>query len=568
MKPNDIHDEMAFGDVELVGARRQKFGMKSRIQIMPSPWRTIWLHPRVTMARIIAINPGHDLIKLVILAGLTNALLRASGNQLGDSYPLMHILIGCAILGPLIGCITVYLGGFCLQRGAGLFGSPAPVSHFQSAIAWGSAPMGLVLILFLATVCLLRQEAFAPSIATVLANPALGPVMIAERILRIAFLVWCVVLTLLCLREVSQLNWFKLAAGMVVGIFLFAVFLLMGGIVLVMLLNLMNIETIWLRPAPPTIIATQQPARPTVAPLRLPPATTPVGRGRISPNASSDFRDKLGPEIVALLDLGLELRINGSVVSAKPPITRLEITLAGDPPAGTNRLESLKGLKEITSLRIIPDSGSSGSKRLSRAEMASICALPKLQRLYLGRCGFDVDAPRELRMAKTLEELDLQECPQLDLKEIHLIGRLPNLKKLRLDGTQISSLLFSTTALGRWPALQYLYVENCDWTDVDMINIAGLTGLKELWIGGNRRFNGKGLDELRLLTSLQFINLSGTSCNDDVVARIVALKSLQNVNVTGTVISVQGFDLLLNRMPGLTVVRDGKAYKSPPAKKR
>lgn len=79
------------------------------------PFRTIWLRPRETIRRIVAVNPDLNVLLLVCLAGIGQALDRASNRNLGDRTPMAMIICFAIVLGPLGGYSVSGLGRTCFD---------------------------------------------------------------------------------------------------------------------------------------------------------------------------------------------------------------------------------------------------------------------------------------------------------------------------------------------------------------------------------------------------------------------------------------------------------------------
>ncbi len=119
--------------------------MKAQI----SPWRSLWLSPGDTIARVVAEDPRHHVLALGAANGALEALYLldtdlvgapfASLSQMSDAA--VHALV--AVAGALLGVVNLYISGFLLNLAARLFkGAGSPLTS-RAALAWGSAPSSL-----------------------------------------------------------------------------------------------------------------------------------------------------------------------------------------------------------------------------------------------------------------------------------------------------------------------------------------------------------------------------------------------------------------------------------------
>jgi signal peptidase I len=114
-----------------------------------SPWRSLWLSPGDTIARIVAENPHRHVLALAAVSGALAALYLLDPETLGaplDALPhisgaVIHSLASLA--GALLGVANLYVSGFLLNAVARFFKGAGSTVTTRAALAWGSAPSAL-----------------------------------------------------------------------------------------------------------------------------------------------------------------------------------------------------------------------------------------------------------------------------------------------------------------------------------------------------------------------------------------------------------------------------------------
>ena len=112
-----------------------------------SPLRSVWFHPRQTIARIAHENPGYRLFALPIIAGF------ATWPTVAFFFPDQDVLDGglfwSALLtfGPLFELFQLFVGAYLIQVTGAWLGGRAGLRSIQAAIAWGNVPIALVAVI-------------------------------------------------------------------------------------------------------------------------------------------------------------------------------------------------------------------------------------------------------------------------------------------------------------------------------------------------------------------------------------------------------------------------------------
>jgi signal peptidase I len=119
------------------------------LETLISPWRSLWLSPGDTVARIVAEDPRRHVLALGAANGALRALYLLDTDLVGApsaalaqiSDATVHVLV--AVAGALFGVANLYLSGFLLNLAARLLrGAGSPLTS-RAALAWGSAPSSL-----------------------------------------------------------------------------------------------------------------------------------------------------------------------------------------------------------------------------------------------------------------------------------------------------------------------------------------------------------------------------------------------------------------------------------------
>ncbi|ARN81611.1 signal peptidase I [Methylocystis bryophila] len=114
-----------------------------------SPWRSLWLSPGDTIARVVAENPRRNVLALAAVSGAVEALCLLDGELLGAplaSLPQasnVPVLVLVTVAGALGGVVNLYLSGFLINLAARLFDGEGSPLTTRAALAWSSPPSAL-----------------------------------------------------------------------------------------------------------------------------------------------------------------------------------------------------------------------------------------------------------------------------------------------------------------------------------------------------------------------------------------------------------------------------------------
>ncbi len=115
----------------------------------------IWGSPRLVFSNVIEYPQPRIVLILMSLAGISNALDRASSQNLGEDMELIYVLLFSIILGALFGWISLFIYGHLLQfTGSWLKGQSKGdtlvhiVAHAMIPSIFGLIPMTMIIMIY------------------------------------------------------------------------------------------------------------------------------------------------------------------------------------------------------------------------------------------------------------------------------------------------------------------------------------------------------------------------------------------------------------------------------------
>ena len=201
---------------------RSKWMQVQRIDLREkSPFLTIWTQPRQTIRAIVETDPTWLVAPLVMLAGVAQALLRASTQRIGDRLSLRATLTLVVVTGPLAGFVGLQVAGWLLALTGRWLGGRARPEQVRAAIAWSSVPTLASLPIGILLLAVLGREMFTTKTPTIDAYPALGLLLLTGQVVAALLRGWSVLLLLKCVGEVQgfsawRTSWSLVLTGLVV----------------------------------------------------------------------------------------------------------------------------------------------------------------------------------------------------------------------------------------------------------------------------------------------------------------------------------------------------------------
>jgi len=180
-------------------------------------------------------DPSHQVAILAVLAGIGQALDRASSRNLGDALSLPVILIICAVAGPIGGFISLYVGGALLRWTGSWLGGQAYSEEVRAALAWSSVPTVFSQALWIPELILVGKEMFTSATPRTDANPLLAVFLLGVVGVQIVLGIWALVILLKCLGEVHRFSAWRalvalLAGGLILFVPIFLILVLLSGL--------------------------------------------------------------------------------------------------------------------------------------------------------------------------------------------------------------------------------------------------------------------------------------------------------------------------------------------------
>jgi xanthosine utilization system XapX-like protein len=117
----------------------------------PSPWISVWLKPRRTIANILAERPQRGVLLLGSLSVIAGTLSQLLGTALRYRLFDWRIAAGFVIACAIAGLVGLYISAFAFKWSGRLLGGRASAAELRAVVAWGLTPsvLGLAIALVL-----------------------------------------------------------------------------------------------------------------------------------------------------------------------------------------------------------------------------------------------------------------------------------------------------------------------------------------------------------------------------------------------------------------------------------
>lgn len=244
----------------------------------------------------------------------------------------------------------------------------------------------------------------------------------------------------------------------------------------------------------------------------------------------------------------------------------VEVHLPGSPQITSQRLASLKGLKQIDTLVV------SGNLQIGDREMELFGGLTSLKSLILDRTGVTDDGLKSLAGLKGLQALSLNGTKVTGTGFAHLTGfnelhtlaytdvpvsnaamahlkNFPRLRALSIYRCELDDE--GLRSVGQLPELTDLRISGANVTSAGLAHLAGLKQLGSLHVSQSG-VTSDGLAHLTKLDNLRDLRIWQAPVDDDVWKHVAALKSLQSFGAVETAVTGKGIGGL--KFPKLTVL--------------
>jgi len=169
------------------------------------------------MRHLLATDYERHVLRLAVLSGIVQALDNVSKRGVSDRYPLLGLLAVCLIGGAIGGIVSLYVGGLVFHWSGRLFGGKAYPEYVRTALAWGSIPDVVLLILYVPLIAVFGQNWFDGSVAWLDQTLIAIPLSLALVFIGLIALVYKLLLLIQCLAEVHGISAWRGLGTLVVG---------------------------------------------------------------------------------------------------------------------------------------------------------------------------------------------------------------------------------------------------------------------------------------------------------------------------------------------------------------
>lgn len=126
----------------------------------PNPWMSIWTAPRNTMQQLLDTDPSRHVWTIAALSGVARFLTTAGRQDLGERYGVLAIVLGAAVIGPVMGVVGVGLTAFFVRWTGRWIGGQGDAAAVRAAVAWSQVPFVCGLAIWPPTVLALGSDVF------------------------------------------------------------------------------------------------------------------------------------------------------------------------------------------------------------------------------------------------------------------------------------------------------------------------------------------------------------------------------------------------------------------------
>lgn len=200
-----------------------------------NPWISMWTRPRATIQQIIDENPERLVLLLAAIGGFSEALDRASMENLGDKMGLPMIFAIAAVGGPIMGVVGLYIGSALLRWTGEWIGGKGTSVTIRAAMAWSNVLIVWSMLLWIPSLAFFGHEFFSSEIGSIEDNPLMLFILMGIGTVEIVIRIWAFVAYLKCLGQVQGFSAWKalgntILAGLVVVLPIMALIFVFYGL--------------------------------------------------------------------------------------------------------------------------------------------------------------------------------------------------------------------------------------------------------------------------------------------------------------------------------------------------
>ncbi len=206
--------------------RNDRIGREEHVPSGLSPWRDIWLHPRlVTRDFLHSTDPLRGALLLALIAGVFNMMDRASNNHQGDHLSTFGLILNILISCVLSGLVTYYVGSWLLKvvgRWVGGVGATREMRIVSGRI-FGMLSL-MIGILWIPELLIAGRDAFTTATPLLDSSGTRSLLYTVVVGIEVILAVWAFVLILHAIGEIHGFSaWKALLALILTGIIVFLV---------------------------------------------------------------------------------------------------------------------------------------------------------------------------------------------------------------------------------------------------------------------------------------------------------------------------------------------------------
>lgn len=117
--------------------------------VSANPWLSIWFHPRETIRQLLANESREQVLILAVLYGVGSLFQKTATLAISKGYQLHYILVGCFIVGALLGVFQLYIYSWLLRWTGSLIQGRATAEQVRVVYAWSLVPSVCAVLLWM-----------------------------------------------------------------------------------------------------------------------------------------------------------------------------------------------------------------------------------------------------------------------------------------------------------------------------------------------------------------------------------------------------------------------------------
>ncbi len=174
-------------------------------------WRLVWIKPRQVIRQWLeSSDPGKNMIAISMVAGMIEALNRASTRNAGDDLSLPLLFIAVIAGGGIGGLIMLYLFPAILRVTGGWLGGKGSSSDLRVALVRGwFVPMILIGLLWIPELLLFGSDMFTSETPRIDGSPLLATLFYSLLFMESLLSIWAFVIALKSIGEAHGFSAWK-----------------------------------------------------------------------------------------------------------------------------------------------------------------------------------------------------------------------------------------------------------------------------------------------------------------------------------------------------------------------